>query len=129
MTLDVTAEVIAHLERAEESLGAARALVANQFFDSAASRSYYAAFYAATALLLAEGLEFRKHSAVIALVHQKLVRSGTLPVERGKDLNWLFHLRTIGDYGGVVHVSQDDAERAIQAADSFLAVARSLLES
>lgn len=52
-----------------------------------------------------------------------------LSVERGKDLNWLFQLRTIGDYGGVAHVSPDDAERAIQAADSFLVVARSLLES
>jgi uncharacterized protein (UPF0332 family) len=128
MTSDATAEIAANLERAEESLGAARALVDSHFFDSSASRSYYAAFYAATALLLAEGLEFRKHSAVIALVHQRLVRSGTLPVERGKDLNWLFQLRTIGDYGGMVHVSQDDAERAIQAADSFLSAARSLLE-
>jgi uncharacterized protein (UPF0332 family) len=127
MIPDTTAEIVANLERAEESLGAARALVESRFFDSAASRSYYAAFYAATALLLAEGLEFRKHSAVIALVHQRLVRSGILSVERGKDLNWLFQLRTIGDYGGVVHVSRDDGERAIQAAESFLAASRSLL--
>lgn len=129
MTSDTTTEIAANLERAAEALDAARALVAGHFFDSAASRSYYAAFYAASALLLAEGFEFRKYSAVIALVHQRLVRSGMLSVERGKDLNWLFQLRTIGDYGGVAHVSPDDAERAIQAADSFLVVARSLLES
>ncbi len=129
MTSDIEAEITSNLERAAEALDAARTLVEGRFFDSAASRSYYAAFYAASALLLAEGLEFRKHSAVIALVHQKLIRSGTLPVERGKDLNWLFQLRTIGDYGGVVHVSQDDAERAIQAAESFLNATRSLLET
>jgi uncharacterized protein (UPF0332 family) len=127
VTSNVAPEISANLERAEEALGAARALVDNRFFDSAASRSYYAAFYAATALLLAEGLEFSKHSAVIALVHQRLVRPGTLSIERGKDLSWLFQLRTIGDYGGVIHVSRDDAERAVQAAESFLDAARSLL--
>ena len=103
-------------------------LIQSRFFDSAASRSYYSAFYAATALLLAEGMEFGKHSAVIALVHQRLVRPGTLPIERGKDLSWLFQLRTVSDYGGASHVSQEDAERAILAAASFLVAARSLLE-
>lgn len=128
MTFSVTPEINANLERAEEALGAARTLIQSQFFDSAASRAYYAAFYAATALLLAEGMEFSKHSAVIALVHQRFVKPGTLRVELGKDLTWLFQLRTVGDYGGSAHVTQVDAERAVQAAGSFVDAVKALLD-
>ncbi|RME36131.1 MAG: HEPN domain-containing protein [Thermoflexia bacterium] len=58
------------MDRAEGSIQAARQLASGGYYDFAASRAYYAAFYAATALLLSEGLEFSKHSAVIASVHQ-----------------------------------------------------------
>jgi len=55
-------EIAANLERAEHSIQAAKELAASGFYDFAASRAYYAAFYAATAALLDEGLEFSKHS-------------------------------------------------------------------
>ncbi|MCK4292761.1 MAG: HEPN domain-containing protein [Planctomycetes bacterium] len=42
----------ANLERAEQSIQAAKELATSGFYDFAASRSYYAAFYAATAPLL-----------------------------------------------------------------------------
>jgi uncharacterized protein (UPF0332 family) len=129
MTPDHDAEIQANLQRADEALGAAQALLGSRYYDSVASRAYYAAFYAATALLLSEGLEFSKHSAVIALVHQKLVKSGNLPVEQGKDLGWLFQLRTIGDYGGTAHVTGQDAVRAVTAAESFIQAAKSLLRN
>jgi uncharacterized protein (UPF0332 family) len=48
--------------------------------------------------------------------------------EQGKDLNWLFELRNIGDYGVTVHVSKKDAERAVQAAEKFLQSARLLIK-
>ncbi len=50
----------AQVQRAEQSLSAARQLAADGFFDFAASRAYYAVFYAATALLLQEGLDFSR---------------------------------------------------------------------
>jgi uncharacterized protein (UPF0332 family) len=65
-------EIIANLERAQQSIQAAKEVLGSGFFDFAASRCYYSAFYAATAALLAEGLESSKHSGVIALVHQQL---------------------------------------------------------
>ena len=45
-------EIAANLERAERSIEAARHLADKQYYDFAASRAYYAAFYAATAVLL-----------------------------------------------------------------------------
>jgi uncharacterized protein (UPF0332 family) len=120
-------EIAANVERAEQSLAAARELAARGFPDFAASRAYYVAFYASTAALLNEGIEMSKHSGVIAAVHQRLVKTGRLDKEQGRGLNWLFELRSVGDYGVTVHVSPPDAQRAIQVAEDFLRVIRSLL--
>jgi len=73
-------------------------------------------------------MEFSRHSGVIASIHQRLVKTGKLDMEQGKELNWLFELRNVGDYGVTIHVSQQDAERAIRVAENFLRVIKSLLQ-
>jgi len=127
VTSPFAGEIAANLERAEQSIQAAQHLISSGYNDFAASRAYYAAFYAATAVLLHEGLELSKHSAVIASIHQRFVKTGKLDKEQGKALNWLFELRGVGDYGGAAHVSRQDAEQAIEAAEKFLKAASSLL--
>lgn len=129
MTRPYAEEIAANLERADQSLGAATELTDKGYYDIAASRAYYAAFYAATAALLAEGLELSKHSGVIASIHQKFVRAGKLSKEQGKDLNWLFELRSVGDYGGVAHVSRQQAEQAIKVAAGFSSAVKALIQS
>jgi len=120
MSLEHELEIAANLERAAQSIRAAKDLAVKDYHDFAASRAYYAAFYGATAVLLNEGLDFSKHSGVIASIHQRFVKTGKLSKDHGKDLNWLFEIRSVGDYGGTAHVTRQQAERAIQAAESFL---------
>src|SRR3972149_6614087 len=120
MNSQFAGEIAAHLQRAEHSLQAARQLASGGYDDFAASRAYYAAFYAALAVLLSEGLEVSKHSAVIASIHQRYVKTGKLEKEQGKSLNWLFELRGVGDYGGTTHVSAEEVKQAIEAAEKFL---------
>ena len=129
MTSPYADEIAAHLERAEQSVQAARQLASGGYYDFAASRAYYAAFYAATAVLLNEGVELGKHSAVIASIHQRFVKTGRLGKEQGKTLNWLFELRNVGDYGGTTHVSSQQVEQATQAAEEFLSAIKSLLRA
>jgi len=124
-----SSEVKANIERAEQAVDAARKLASDGYYDFAASRAYYAVFYAASALLLNEGLEFRKHSGVIAAIHQRFIKTGRLEKEYGKNLNWLFELRSIGDYGVTVHVPKSDVEKAIDAAMNFLQKVRSILKT
>ena len=124
---DRTAEIRANWERAQESLAAARTLLHEGYADYAASRAYYAAFYAASALLLSMGLGFKKHSSVIAAVHREFVRSGKLPPQAGKALNRLFELRGLGDYGEQEHVSEPDARKAIELAEGFIRHVESLI--
>lgn len=128
MTSQFADEITANSERSEQSLQAARQLASGGYYDFAASRAYYAAFYAATAVLLHEGLELSKHSAVLASIHQRFVKTGKLDKEQGKTLNWLFELRSVGDYGGAAHVSRQEAEQAIEAAEKFLEAVKPLLQ-
>lgn len=113
-------EIQANLERAQQSLEAARQLEIGLYYDFAAGRAYYAAFYAATALLLHDGVEMSRHSGVIAAVHQRYIKTGMLDRTQGKSLNWLFELRSVGDYGGLAHVSRTEVVQAIQVAEKFL---------
>ena len=120
-------EVSAHLDRADTNLQVARELLEKGYYDVSASRAYYAAFYAASALLSNAGIDTSKHSGVIALVHQRFVKSGKLSKEQGRNLNWLFELRSVGDYGVSVHVGQDDARRAVTVTEDFIEAVKTLL--
>jgi uncharacterized protein (UPF0332 family) len=128
MTSPFAPEIAANLNRSEQSIQAARQLAWSGYYDFAASRACYAAFYGATAVLLHEGVELSKHSAVIASIHQNFVKTGKLDHVQGKTLNWLFELRGVGDYGGTAHVSRQEAEQAIEAAEKFLETVRPLLQ-
>jgi uncharacterized protein (UPF0332 family) len=85
-------EVTAYLERARKSLDAAKELRQNGYQDFAASRAYYAAFYAASALVVNNGLDSSKHSGVIAIIHRDFVRTGKLDKEHGKNPDELTEL-------------------------------------
>ena len=124
---DYEDEISSNLERADTNLLVARELLDKGYYDVSASRAYYAAFYAASALLLNEGIDTNKHGGVIALIHQHFVKSGKLNREHGKNLNWLFELRSVGDYGVSLHVVLDDARRAINTAEDFFKVVKTLL--
>jgi uncharacterized protein (UPF0332 family) len=116
---DYSSEIASNLERAKTNLNAAKDLLDKNYYDIAASRAYYSAFYGASALLLSEGIDTNKHSGVIALIHQHYVKAGKLDKEQDKNLNWLFELRGVGDYGVSVHVASGEAHRAIQVAEKF----------
>ena len=69
-------------ERARESLKGAEVLVSVDP-NAAASRAYYAAFHAVTALFGLEGRTFKKHTDVLVSVHRDLVHAGRWPIELG----------------------------------------------
>ncbi|MGH9423479.1 MAG: HEPN domain-containing protein [Thermoanaerobaculia bacterium] len=105
--------------RARKSLESA-AMLAEDDPDAAASRAYYAAFYAVSGLLAEEGHSFRKHSAVETAVHRDLVRTGRWTLELGEMYSRLQARRVTGDYGGELHVSSEQAAEAVAAARRIL---------
>ena len=121
----MNAEAIDLWERALDGIRAAKALLSVSP-DAAASRAYYAAFFAVSALFAREGRTFRKHRAVEATVHRDLVRPGKWKPELGKAYTRLVRLREIGDYGGGRHVEHDEAMEAVEDAQRLIEAIRNM---
>ncbi len=73
-------------------------------------------------------MEFSKHSGVIAAIHKRFIKTEKLEKQFGKDLNWLFELRSIGDYGVTIHVPEQEAKQAIEAARRFVQTVQLILQ-
>lgn len=121
-------EISANLERADESLVAARELYTSGHLDIAASRAYYAAFYAASALLIHKDIKFSKHSSVISAIHKEFVKTGLMSITLGKKFSLLFEIRSVGDYGQSEHVAPDIAHDSLAMAEEFIAEAKALIK-
>ncbi|HHU14438.1 MAG: HEPN domain-containing protein [Kiritimatiellae bacterium] len=106
-------------ERARLALEAARAVL-NIDPNSAANRTFYAAFHAFTAFFASRGQTFTRHATLRNAIHRDLILTGELPTSIGKDFDFLMDMRDSGDYGGLIHVSLSDAQAAIETADRIL---------
>ena len=106
-------------QRAQRTIQSASTLLASDP-ESAASRAYYAAFHALTALFALRGQSFTKHAALRSALHKNLINTGDWAAELGKDYDLLIELRETGDYGGTTRVSEENACRAIEAAQRII---------
>ncbi len=61
----MTIDQDAYLRKAKSSIGAARSLLDDEYYEYAIARAYYAMFYLAQALLLGKGLTFSKHGSTL----------------------------------------------------------------
>ncbi|MBI4631512.1 MAG: HEPN domain-containing protein [Chloroflexi bacterium] len=94
----------------------------------AINRSYYAIFYSANAVLELQGLERNKHSGVLSLFRQKYVKTGLIEVEYSQIYGTAFEARNESDYERAEFPSQEDARKAIDGAERFVARVEKLLE-
>ena len=116
------------LEKSEQSIAAAAHLLSDGYSEFAASRAYYAMFYAAQALLSEQGRRFRKHGGVHAAFGEAFAKPGLLDAKYHRWLLDAFDKRIKGDYGVDEVLARGDAETLITQASEFLAVARSYLD-
>ena len=119
----MSSEALEWWTRALTALATARGLV-DRDSDASASRAYYAAFFAVSALFAAEGRSFRKHREVEVAVHRDVVKPGRWSTDVGAAYSWLSSLRQTGDYGGAQHVSADEAREAVVRAQRVLDAVR-----
>lgn len=107
------------VDRADQALRAAQALVDLGLHADAVSRAYYAAYHLLRALLLARGLEPRSHSGAIHLFNTEFVRAGLLPSSHNRLLGGLQRARELADYDSAVAFSAEDAKQSLEDARSF----------
>ena len=92
--------------------------------DSAASRAYYSAFHALTALFALRNQTFTKHSAIRSALHRDIINTGEWEEKLGKNYDYLMDLCETGDYGEIMHVSFDNAKEALEKAKSIITAVR-----
>lgn len=114
------------LQKARDSLRAARLLVANGLHNFAASRAYYA-FYVAEACLLEHGQSFSRHSAVIAAFGGRFAKPGLVPAEFDRYLLGAQESRNVADYDIGPGLSEVQAVEHISRAEQFIRLAEQRL--
>jgi uncharacterized protein (UPF0332 family) len=82
---------------AHAALHEADLLIEQQLFSGALNRVYYAAFYAARALLATRSLDSSRPSSVIGLFQEHFVRTGLAPTETARALPRAFEKRQTSD--------------------------------
>ncbi len=92
------------IEKAKRFIRSARILSADEDYDGAASRLYYAMFFTAEALLEAKGLAFSSHRAVQAAFGTHFAKTGEIDARFHRALLNGFQQRQLGDYSADTHV-------------------------
>ena len=116
------------MAQARETLAEADQLLASQAFRGAVNRLYYAAFYAARALLATRDMDAARHTGLITLFQQHFVKTGLVPAETGKVLARAFEKRQNSDYGDFATIDPADAQDLSRAVHAFVHACGELLQ-
>lgn len=108
------------VENALRCIKSSKILLSGDDYKSAANRSYYAVFYGIRAVLAMEGIDFKKHSAVIAHFRKEYIKTGIFDTCYSVILSELFEVRTDSDYDDFYILSKEDVIRQISNAEHFV---------
>ncbi len=100
-----------------------------KYWEVIANRLYYAAYYAVSALLLANKISVKTHNGVIQMFGMKFVKTNIVDAELGKLYNRLFSLRLTGDYNDSYTLSEDDVVSLVELTEKFIVEIKKLVES
>ncbi len=98
------------MERAQEAFQDGLRLLENGSPKGATNRLYYAAFYAARALLALKELDSSKHSGVISLFNRSFVKTGVILPSKAKALKKSFEKRQDIDYADFIEITRPEVE-------------------
>jgi len=127
MTEEIRELVKYRMEQADDAVLEAEALLGQGLLRGCVNRAYYAMFYAVLALLATKELGTSKHSAAISLFDREFIRDGSLSKELSKWIHEAFEKRLKFDYGAMVEVASEDANRLVQEARDFAAAVKAYL--
>ncbi|MGQ9688094.1 MAG: HEPN domain-containing protein [Desulfobaccales bacterium] len=118
--MNLSPEVEALLVKARHALGVAEKLRNGGDFPDAASKAYYAMFYAAQDLLKSHGIEVVKHSAVASMLGRQFAKTGRLDPKFHRMFLNSQRVRETADYGIFQEVTELAADVAVEEGRAFL---------
>lgn len=125
----VALEIEAYMRRARQALEVACGNFESAYWADALSKSYYAMFYAASALVRTKDLRPSKHSAIIAAVGEHFAKPGLIDRRLHRQLIDMFDERQIADYEVLLAITEEQAQEGLQAAEQFVIAVAEYLEN
>ena len=125
----MTEETSQYLKKADHALEVAESLLADGYHSDAASKIYYAMFYAAQALLKSEGIDVIKHSAVESAFGYYFAKPGRVEVKYHRMLIDARKIREIADYDIQDEIVQPAVTLKLEEGKAFVAMIKSYFEA
>ena len=116
------------IEKSQENLQESEDALKQNHFGMSVNRSYYAMFTSARAILALKELDSSKHSGVITLFSQHIIKPGLFPKELSKFLRKAKRIRENADYGDFVEITKKDAQMQLEHAKEFVEEAENSLQ-
>ncbi|MDR1560276.1 MAG: HEPN domain-containing protein [Clostridiales bacterium] len=107
------------LERAAECLRDARDDLGADSLYSAANRIYYAVFQSMRAALARDGVDFSKHSGVIAYFRKQYIKTGLIAKEYSDLIRNAESIRSESDYSDFFTPEKEELEWLMKNAQEF----------
>lgn len=117
------------LQRASETIAEAQYNADGGYFNTAVNRLYYAAYYAASALMLANGITATSHAGIKTMLSLHFVRTRLLDVEHGKTFLTLFENRQSGDYEDFIYCDLNLFNQLLPRTKDFIDAIKNLVPS
>ena len=115
-------------DHALECLDAAKSLLENGNYKSAANRSYYAIFHAMRAVLALNEIDMRHHSGIISEFRKLYIKTGVFETRLSQIISVLFDTRTESDYDDFFVISKAEVVEQTENAEYFLQVLKAYLD-
>ncbi|MDR1538022.1 MAG: HEPN domain-containing protein [Clostridiales bacterium] len=107
------------LERADECLRDAQDDLNADSLYSAANRIYYAVFQSMRAVLARDGVDFSKHSGVIAYFRKKYIKTGLIKKGYSDLIRNAVSIRSESDYSDFFTPEKKELEELLRIARDF----------
>lgn len=95
------------LKLSKETMRDVELLIANNRWNAAINRMYYACFYAVTAILFQNNIETSSHSGVRNQFGMHYGKNGQIPLEIIKFYTKLFEIRSKNDYNDFFDTTEE----------------------
>lgn len=98
------------------------------YWNTAVNRMYYACFYAASALWVANQIEVKSHDGVRQMLGKHFVLTGKMPIALGKFYTLIFNKRSSGDYEDFINHDKSTVNELYPKAEEFVLYIKKMLE-
>ena len=116
------------LEKAQQCYDSAKILYEAGDYKGAANRNYYCVFHAIRSVLALEGIDFKKHAAVLAHFRKHYIKTNKLDIQMSDIISEIYQARTDSDYDDFYIISKSETEEQINRTSIFLKNIREYLE-